>query len=38
MRNCHILMMNMMSKRKINSHNYFNYNCCDHTDLADSVK
>jgi len=38
MRNCHILMMNMMSKRKIDDHNYFNYDCCDHTDLADFVE
>jgi len=38
MRNCYILMMNMMSKRKINSHNYLNYSCYNHTDLADSVE
>jgi len=38
MRNCHILMMNIMNKRKIDSHSYLNYDCCDHTDLADSIK
>ncbi len=38
MRNCYILMTDMMSKRKIDSHNYLNYDCCDHTDLADSVE
>jgi len=38
MRNCYILMMNMMSKRKINNHNYFDYSCCNHTDLADFIK
>jgi len=38
MRNCHILMMNIMSKKKINNHNYLNYNYCDHTDLADFIE
>jgi len=38
MRNCHILMMNMMSKRKIDSHNYLNHDCCNHTDLADFIE
>jgi len=38
MRNCHILMTNIMSKRKINSHNYLNYDCYNYTDLADFIE
>jgi len=38
MRNCYILMTDMMSKRKIDNHNYFNHNCCDYTDLANFVE
>jgi len=38
MRNCYILMMNMMSKRKIDSHNYLNYDCYNHTNLTDFIK
>jgi len=38
MRNCYILMTDMMSKRKINNHSYLNYSCCNHTDLTDSVE
>jgi len=38
MRNCYILMMNITDKRKINNYKYFNYKCCNHTDLADFIK
>ncbi len=38
MRNCYILMMNMISKRKIDSHSYFDYSYHNHTDLAGFVE
>jgi len=38
MRNCHILMMNMMGKRKIDSHSYLDHDCHDYTDLADFIE
>ncbi len=38
MRNCYILMMNIMSKRKIDDHSYLNYDCYNHTDLADFIE
>jgi len=38
MRNCHILMINMISKRKIDNHSYLNYSYYDYTDLTDSVE
>ena len=31
-------MVNMMSKRKINDHSYLDYDCYDHTDLADFIE
>jgi len=38
MRNCYILMMNIISKRKINSHSYLNYSYYNHTDLANFIE
>ncbi len=38
MRNCHILMTDMMSKRKIDDHSYLDYDYCNHTDLADFIE
>ncbi len=38
MRNCYILMTDMMSKRKIDSYSYLNYSCHDHTDLTDFIE
>jgi len=31
-------MTDMMSKRKIDDHNYLSYSYCNHTDLADFVE
>ncbi len=38
MRNCHILMTDMMNKRKIDSCSYLNYDYYNHIDLADFIK
>jgi len=38
MRNCYILMMNMMNKKKIDDCSYLNYSYHDHTDLADFIE
>ncbi len=38
MRNCYILMMNIISKRKIDSHNYLNYDYHNYTDLTDFIE
>jgi len=38
MRNFYILMMNMMSKRKIDSHNYLDHDCYNYTNLADFIE
>jgi len=38
MRNCYILMTNIMSKRKIDSHSYLNHSYYNHIDLADFIE
>jgi len=38
MRNCYILTADMISKRKIDSHNYLNYSYHNYIDLADFIE